>query len=131
MLKLLAHRLSRTQFAQTAIKDQADLETFKQKPSMRIIVGLVIIGISYTIGWPAVGALGVVSMYLEEPLILAIGGPVVYGFSHLVFILGAYLAGADYAKAFFRWSTRVLIERFMGHPKDQNPKDHHPPEPGV
>jgi hypothetical protein len=76
-----------------------------------MIVGISAIGISYIIGWPAVGLLGVVSLHLREPLIVTIGGPMTYGLSHLVFIFGMYLAGAEYARVFFRWATRVAMEK--------------------
>ena len=46
-------------------------------------------------------------------LLLVIGGPVLYGLSHLVFILGMYLAGAKYTKIFLRWATRVAVERWL------------------
>lgn len=128
MIKRLANRISKTNYVQSAIEDQADLEAFRQKPTKRIVVGLIIIGISYIIGWPAVGALGMLSIYMEKPLILAVGGPAVYGLSHLVFILGAYLAGADYAKAIFRWATRVGIEKLMPPPISQNLENPPPPE---
>ncbi|HSO67302.1 MAG TPA: hypothetical protein VLP30_05545 [Desulfatirhabdiaceae bacterium] len=98
-------KISRTEFARCAIEDRADLSSFKQRPTPRTITGLSLIGFSYIIGWPMVGALGVLSVYLGNPLIGVIGGPVTYGLSHLVFIAGMYLAGAAYSKAFLRWAT--------------------------
>ena len=114
MLKPLLRWISRTDYARSAIEDQADLAVFREKPTPRIIWGLIIIGVSYIIGWPAVAALGLLATYLKEPLILIIGGPVTYGLSHLVFILGAYLAGTFYAKHFFRWAVRMAIEKHLG-----------------
>jgi hypothetical protein len=111
MLKSIFKKIGRTRFARSAIEERADLSVFNQKPTPRIICGLVIIGISYVIGWPAIAALGLIAAYVKQPLILVIGGPVMYGLSHLVFILGAYLAGSHYAKAFFRWATRVAVEK--------------------
>jgi hypothetical protein len=130
MLKRLANHISKTNYVQTAIKERAGLAAFKQKPTKRIVIGLIIIGISYTIGWPFVGALGILSAYFGEPLILAIGGPITYGLSHLVFILGAYLAGAEHSKIFFRWATRVIIEKLMGHSLAVSPgiENNCPPE---
>ena len=64
------------------------------------------------------GLLGLISLHLREPLIVAIGGPVTYGLSHLVFIVGMYLAGADYARVFFRWATRVAVERVIAHNRE-------------
>jgi len=76
------------------------------------MAGIVAIGISYIIGWPAVALLSVVSIHLEKPMIVIIGGPLM---SHLVFILGMYLAGADYTRIFFRWATRKTMEKLMGN----------------
>jgi len=107
-------KIAGTRFVRTAMEDQADLSAFRQRPTPRMMVGISAIGISYIIGWPAVGLLGMVSLNLQEPLIVAIGGPVTYGLSHLVFILGMYLAGAEYARVFFRWATRVAVEKLTG-----------------
>jgi hypothetical protein len=113
MFKRLMYRLSQTAYARSAIEAQAGLDCFKKKPTPRMIWGLVIIGISYTIGWPLIGLLGMLSVYWGQPLILAVGGPLTYGISHLVFIIGAWLAGADHAKAFFRWVTRVVLLKLI------------------
>jgi hypothetical protein len=107
-------RIAQTDFARSAIEERADLSQFKQRPNARIIVGVSAIGVSYIIGWPAVGLLGAISVYLKEPLIVIIGGPLTYGLSHLVFIFGMYLAGAKYTKIFLRWATRVAVEKFIG-----------------
>ena len=104
--------LLKTEFARNAIQEEADLSVFKERPNLRITFGLFLIAGSYVIGWPAVGVLGTISLYLKQPLLIAIGGPLVYGFSHLVFLAGMYLAGSQYAKAFSKWLTRMLIQKF-------------------
>jgi hypothetical protein len=109
----LVNRIAATDYVRAAIADKADLSVFKQKPSPRSVVGIAIIGLSYIICWPAIGAIAVLSAYLNRPLLLAVGGPVLYGLSHLVFMLGMVLAGADYARIFLRWATRVLMEKLM------------------
>ena len=109
----LIKRIAETDYVRAAIADKADLNAFKQKPSVRTVLGISIIGFSYIIGWPAIGALGALSVYLSRPLWLAVGGPVLYGLSHLVFMAGMYLAGAKYTKIFLRWATRVLMEKLM------------------
>ena len=106
-------RIEQTHFVQTAIEEQADLSAFRKKPTPRVVAGISVICLSYIIGWPAVTALGAISIYLKEPLIVAIGGPLTYGLSHLVFILGMYLAGAEYSKVFLRWATRVAVEKLI------------------
>ncbi|MFH1627955.1 MAG: hypothetical protein ABIE47_04445 [Pseudomonadota bacterium] len=108
-------KVAKTHFVRTAMEEHADLSAFRQRPTVRIIVGISAIGVSYIIGWPAVGLLGAISIHLGEPLIVAIGGPMTYGLSHLVFIVGMYLAGAEYARIFLRWATRVAMERLIGH----------------
>jgi hypothetical protein len=116
-----------TRFVQKAIADKADLSPFKERPSPRAMAGIVAIGISYIIGWPAVALLGIVSIHLGKPMIAIIGGPLTYGLSHLVFILGMYLAGADYTRIFFRWATRKTMEKLMGNlDEDSNRKNGKP-----
>ncbi len=106
-------RIAATNYIRSAIKDKADLSAFKEKPSARVVCGISIIGFSYIIGWPAIGLLAMISIFLKKPLILAVGGPLTYGLSHLVFLLGMYLAGADYSRVFLRWATRVTVEKLI------------------
>ncbi|HIJ58180.1 MAG: hypothetical protein JRF52_01235 [Deltaproteobacteria bacterium] len=110
----MLRRIAKTDFVSKAIEEQADLSAFKERPTGRIIVGISAIGFSYIIGWPAISLLGVMSIYFNKPLIVIIGGPLTYGLSHLVFILGMYLAGAKYTKIFIRWAARVIMEKFLG-----------------
>jgi len=107
----IINKIAETRYVRSAIEDKADLSAFKKKPSTRVVLGISAIAVSYIIGWPAVGALAMLTFYLKKPLIVAIGGPITYGLSHLVFLLGMYLAGADYTRTFLRWATRVTIEK--------------------
>ncbi len=107
----LIRRIANTDYARAAVADQADLSGFRDKPTGRIITGLVIMGFSYVIGWPLISLLGVISVYAKEPLILAVGGPAAYGLSHLTFMLGMWLAGAKYVRIFLRWATRMFVEK--------------------
>ena len=106
-------RISETNYVRSAIADKADLSAFKEKPSMRVILGVSAICFSYIIGWPAISVLGALAIYLNRPWLIAIGGPLLYGVSHLVFLLGMYLAGYNYTKIFLRWATRVAVEKWM------------------
>ncbi|MFC1889399.1 hypothetical protein ACFL4G_06540 [Thermodesulfobacteriota bacterium] len=106
-------RIAATGFIRKAIEDKADLSAFKQRPSAKILLGVFLIGFSYLIGWPAVGALGALSVYLKKPLVVVIGGPITYGLSHLVFILGMYVSGANYTAIFLRWAARVTFEKYL------------------
>ena len=114
MTRKILKKAAATKFVQRAIADKSDLSAFRERPTPRAIMGLSAIGISYIIGWPAVALLGAVSVYLNKPMVALIGGPVTYGLSHLVFILGMYLAGAEYARAFLRWAVRATMEKLMG-----------------
>ena len=107
-------RISETRYVRSAIEDKADLSAFKEKPSIRVIAGVSAICFSYVIGWPAISALGAFAIYVDRPWLIAVGGPVLYGLSHLVFLLGMYLAGYDYTKIFLRWATRVVVQKWLG-----------------
>ena len=109
-------RFYRTRFAREALEGKADLSSLRAKPTPRVWAGLALIGFSYIIGWPAVGLLAWVSYLLREPLIVAIGGPLTYGLSHIVFLFGSYLAGVHYANIFLRWATRRLLDRLAVAP---------------
>jgi uncharacterized membrane protein AbrB (regulator of aidB expression) len=113
MKSYLIKLLLKNEYVRSAIADRADLSAFKKRPSLRILAGVFAIAFSYLIGWPAVSLLGTIAVVTGEPLIIAIGGPVTYGLSHLVFLLGMYMAGAEYSQIFFRWVTRIFVERLM------------------
>jgi len=112
-IKKLLVRLSQKPFVRGVIAEKADLSAFNGPPSPKVIAGIAAILFSYIIGWPAVTFLGGVAVYFEEPLIAAIGGPLVYALSHLVFLLGMYLAGAEYTWIFLRWATRAAMLKLL------------------
>ena len=113
IIKKMANRAAKTKFASRAIKDRADLSAFKEKPTARNFLGIFLMCGSYIIGWPAVGLLGAISIYRHEPILIMIGGPFLLITAHLVFLAGMYLAGGRYVMVFFRWATRVTLEKLM------------------
>lgn len=113
MTRNMLRRIARSDFVRRAVAERADLRAFRERPTPRIIAGISAIGFSYIIGWPAVSLLGSLAIYMNKPLIVIVGGPLTYGLSHLVFILGMYLAGAKYTRIFMRWAARALVERFL------------------
>lgn len=117
MKKRILQRIARTEFAQQAMAEKADLHAFKKKPNLRILLGLGALSLSYVIGWPAIGAITTLSVYLQEPLVAVIGGPFFYGLSHLTFLLGMYLTGYEYSIIFLRWATRMLLEKHLYTPE--------------
>lgn len=112
-LKWAVLRLSRTRYVRSAIAERAGLSAFRRRPGPKVIVGVSAIAFSYVIGWPLVSLLGAAAVYTGNAAIALVGGPLAYGLSHLVFILGMYLAGAKYSRIFFRWATRVAMERLL------------------
>jgi peptidoglycan/xylan/chitin deacetylase (PgdA/CDA1 family) len=108
----IINRLSRTRFVREAMAEKRTLASLHVKPTPRVWTGLGLIGLSYVIGWPAVGLLALIALHIREPLIVAIGGPIVYGLSHFVFMAGFYLAGSRYASIFLHWATWRAMEKW-------------------
>ena len=96
-----------------SIKERADLREFRGPPTLRIIVGVLAIGFSFLMCWPAISALGGVSIYFRLPWLLVIGWPVLYVLSHLCFLAGMALSGEKYMRIFLRWAVRVGVERLL------------------
>lgn len=79
-----------------------------------MVIGILMIFLSYVIGLPAVVFMAAVSMWAKKPLIGIIGGPLIYGISTVIFIVGIKMAGVKHIKALFAWMTRVLLEKILG-----------------
>jgi len=108
----LIRRIEKTRFAQVAVEDRATLDELKQRPTIRTWFGIFFMAASYIIGWPAIALLGYVSIRVGNPWLLAVGGPALYGLSHLVFFLGMVLAGTQYTRPFLRWAARRAVEKW-------------------
>ena len=108
--------LASTAAGRKAIREKTVLSAFKKRPSKRFLTGVGLMLFSYVLGWPMVGLFSVLAAYFQKPSLL-IGGPFSYGFSHLLFLSGLYLAGRDslrYVEIFSLWSLRTLVERLTG-----------------
>ena len=114
VFKPIAKRIAATAWMRNAMSNGDALHIFREKPALQAYVGMGLILISYVIGWPAVAMLGLLAFYTGEPLTLAIGGPLTYGLSHLVFLAGLYLAGKRYAVALAHWAARRALESLSG-----------------
>jgi hypothetical protein len=112
-VKKLVLRLSRTRFVSSAIIERADLSAFRQRPDLRTLSGVTAIALSYVVGWPLISLLGIAAVHFGNAAIVVVGGPLAYGFSHLVFLLGMYLAGAKYSHVFLRWATARGMIRLL------------------
>ena len=112
-MKKVITLLAATAFVQNALNEEVDLSAFKEKPSLKVIVGVSAIGFSYIIGWPLIALLSFLSIYWDQPMVVIIGGPTAYALSHLVFIVGMYLAGTHYSLIFLRWLTRITMQKLL------------------
>jgi hypothetical protein len=112
-IKMIVIRLARTRFVQSAIAEGADLSAFRRRPDLRVISGVTAIAFSYVISWPLIALLGIAAVHYGQAAIVVVGGPVAYGLSHLVFLLGMYLAGAKYSRIFLRWAVCRGMSRLM------------------
>jgi hypothetical protein len=112
-LRRIIIKITEINFVRAAIEEKADLSVFKAKPSLQVIVGIFLICLGSLLGWPAVAVLSILAVKVKEPLIAVIGGPLIYGISHLVFLLGMYFSGAKYSVIFFRWFVRVIVEKML------------------
>jgi hypothetical protein len=123
MQKLVA-KLAAMPFISKALAENADLSAFKGKPSAKVVLGVSAILISYVICWPVITLLSAAAVSYERPAIVLVGGPLAYGLSHLVFLLGMYLAGARYSCIFLRWLTRMtMLKLFKRYPDAVPPVD--------
>ncbi|TKB28216.1 hypothetical protein FCL47_01605 [Desulfopila sp. IMCC35006] len=116
MTRIIRHKILQfgtTDYVRSAIAEQADLSAFKEKPTPMLLVGVFAIGVSFVIGWPAIAALGALSIKIHNPWIVAVGGPLTYILSHLVFLFGMYLSGAVYSLILLRWLTRISMEKLL------------------
>lgn len=114
ILKKVAFYFSQKEFCSAAINEHADLSVFKEKLSATVIIGLILITISYILGIPAVFIVGGIAAWLKNPTFGVIGIPLIYGISWLLLMLGLYLAGPKYGKALSCWTVRVILEKILG-----------------
>jgi hypothetical protein len=113
-LARLRLRLRETRVIRRALATPID-PILLQPPSTRIVVGLVLLILSYLLGWPAIGLLGIIAAWLRRPVLLA-GGPLLYGFSWAVFAVGLVCIGGksiSTGRAFGWWMLRRFAEKYL------------------
>ncbi|PKN52289.1 MAG: hypothetical protein CVU55_07075 [Deltaproteobacteria bacterium HGW-Deltaproteobacteria-13] len=110
MRKKIAQYFASKKYVQKILENPADLSEFRERPTPRLITGLVLMVLSFILGWPAVFALSVLAVWFKEPLIFVIGGPLTYGFSYVVFIVGAWLSRAPhYMGVLLRYYMQYIL----------------------
>lgn len=119
MLRKKIIKIGQSSYVRSAIDERADLSPFKEKPTPLVLAGVFFIVFSFIIGWPAVTALGVLAIKFNNPWLAAVGGPLTYGLSHLVFLLGMSLSGTVYCMIAMRWLTRITMERLLVWAEEQ------------
>jgi uncharacterized membrane protein YkgB len=114
IIKKTALYFARTKYCRQAIAERADLSAMREKPTTKMMIGLGLVAFSYVIGLPAVIAMGILAVWLREPLVGIIGGPLIYAISTIIFIVGIKMAGKRYFHVFSRWLVRVVLEKILG-----------------
>ena len=117
----LSGQILRTRWGREAARRGADPSLRCFRPNGKIYGGIAFMLASYVLGWPMVGFLGALSLWRSNPWIVAIGGPAAYGFSHLLFLLGLYLAGADPARNLFCVALHRITAPWGGGPGTSRP----------
>jgi hypothetical protein len=113
--RFLARKLASNAYVRRAIEKEVTLDTLKTSPSPKFFFGVGLVLLSYVLGWPMVGLFSFLSAYFQAPVLLMLG-PAFYGFSHLVWMFGMYLAGRDcikYADIMLSWSLRKAVEKAL------------------
>lgn len=113
MKQKLIKKFAEKEFVRSAVREKADLSAFHERPSLGILFGVFLIVLSYMLAWPTISLLGYLAAIYSQPLLVVVGGPVTYGLSHLVFIIGMYLAGAKYSMIVLRWATRKAMQKLL------------------
>jgi len=114
IVKKIAHYFAQKNFCRTAIQQRADLSFFQENPTLPMIIGISMVVFSYVIGFPALIFMATLAVWTGKPLIGIIGGPLVYGISMLIFIIGIKTAGRKHVKALCAWMTRIVLEKILG-----------------
>ncbi len=110
-IRKIARGISKTKFARHALDEDPRTNPFKEKPPAKVLIGILLIGFSYILGWPLIGLCGVLALYWREPLLAVIGVPLLFVVAHLVFLAGVYLAGGKYFMPVIRWITRITLKK--------------------
>ena len=111
----LGLRLSQVGYVRRAMDERAGLEEFRKPPPVRVPIGVGLIGLSFLTCWPTIGALAAMALYEHRPLLIAVGGPIVYVITHGIYWAGMWLSGEKYMKIFFRWAIRRWVERLLSY----------------
>jgi|GEM_PF-298963 len=88
-------KLATSPFVKRAVAEEAARDGRKTKLTPRFLTGMALFGLSNLLAWPLIGLLGILAARRNQPALFAVGSPIAYGVSTLVFFLGIVLAGKD------------------------------------
>jgi hypothetical protein len=108
-------RLARIGYVRRTLDDHADLSAFNHRLPFRLILGLLLLSLSNLFCWPIISLLAGLSLRDRQPLVAAVGGPIVYGITFLCSVVGMYFCSGKDARVFFRWRVRVWVEWLLAH----------------
>ena len=108
----MARRLAQTKFGQKALTHPDGPGILKPKPTPRVYCGLALMALSYLTGLPALAFLSYLAVKMRKPMIIAFGGPVILGLVHIMFGVGVYLAGKNYAMAALLWAAKQFLKKY-------------------
>jgi len=110
----IAQYLTGKKYIKEILENPADLGEFKERLTPRLLTGLILMGLSFIIGWPAVAALSALAVWFREPLIAIIGCPTTYALSYVVFIVGAWLSRAPhYMGILARYTLQSFLRKLL------------------
>jgi hypothetical protein len=110
----IAQYLAGKKYIKEILENQADLGEFKERMTPRLIAGLILMVLSFIMGWPAIAALSAMAVWFKKPLIAIIGCPTTYALSYLVFIVGAWLSRAPhYLDTLARYTLQSFLKKIL------------------
>ncbi len=113
LTRKIAQRIAKTKFGRNALEEKSGANPFKEKPSAKILIGILLLAFSYMVGWPMIGLCGALAIYWKEPIIAIVGVPIFFVVAHLFFLAGVYLAGGKYLLPLLRWITRITLKKLI------------------
>lgn len=112
LLRYFARKLEQTKFGQKSLTKPDGLSILKRQPGTRVYVGIVLLAVCFLIGLPALAFLSYLSIRLNKPMIFLVGGPFIFLLAHIMFGVGVYLAGQNYAAEMLHWATKRFLQKY-------------------
>ncbi|CAB1065835.1 hypothetical protein D1BOALGB6SA_10634 [Olavius sp. associated proteobacterium Delta 1] len=111
-LRSFTRSLAQTKFGQKSLAKPDGLSILKQQPGTRVYVGLILMAMSCLISLPALALLSYLAVKLSQPVTIAVGGAVVFLLVHVMFGVGVYLAGKNYAVEVLQLATKRFLQKY-------------------